>query len=112
MVPTRAGAGAVGALPLQAQEVALELEHPLGRLLLHEGGHVVGEHAQQGQAVLDLLGVDGARGAAGALGGPVVLELLEAALQGLGGGHGPHPARGDAEEAVDPMQAAARASST
>src|SRR5215218_7785800 len=47
------------------------------------------------------LGVDGAGGAAGALGRPVVLKLLEAALQGLGGGHGAHPARGDAEEPVE-----------
>ena len=86
---------------LQPQQAALELEHPGGGLLLHQGGDVVGEDAQQGQAVLDLLGVDTAGGAAGTLGRPVVLELLQAALQGLGGGHGPHPARGEAEEAVD-----------
>src|SRR5215203_2675113 len=95
----RAGAGCVRAL--KAQQAALELEDPGGRLLLKQGGHVVGEDAQQGQAVLNLLGVDGAGGAAGALGRPVVLELLQAALQGLGTGHGPHPARGEAEEAVE-----------
>src|SRR5215213_7067663 len=95
----RAEAGCVRAL--KAQQAALELEDPGGRLLLKQGGHVVGEDAQQGQAVLDLLGVDGAGGAAGALGRPVVLELLQAALQGLGAGHGPHPARGQAEEAVE-----------
>src|SRR5215207_1187809 len=60
----RARPGRVRAL--QAQQAALELQDPGGRLLLEQGRHVVGEDPQQGQAVLDLLGVDGAGGAAGA----------------------------------------------
>jgi hypothetical protein len=106
----RPGTAAVGAL--EAQQVALELEHPLSRLLLEQGGHVVGEGPQQGQPVLDLLGVDGPGGAAGALGRPVVLELLQAAFQGLAVVMERIQPEERPKNRSKPMQAAARASST
>ena len=86
----------------EAQQVALELEHPLGRLLLEQGGHVVGEDARSrarrfwtclGSTVREALRAHSAAQS--------YWSCSRRRSRDWAGGHGPHPARGEAEEAVE-----------